>query len=119
MPASASTATSLGLTPQTDDGGGPYGKLGPPVGGAAVTLQDRAHFAQGAPAAAALTGSGGVRALVVLKVDSVDAIAAQVGAGAHDLLEEPRDQWGRLRVAHLTGPEGNLVELQEWLTPTV
>ncbi|WP_371481530.1 VOC family protein [Kitasatospora sp. NBC_00315] len=109
----------LGLTPQTDDDSGPYGKLSPPVGGAAVTLQERAHFARELPAAAAAAGEGGggVRALVVLKVDRVDAAAARIRAGGHSLLEEPRNQWGRLRVAYLTDPEGNLVELQEWLTP--
>ncbi|MFC9327844.1 VOC family protein [Kitasatospora sp. NPDC057015] len=64
-------------------------------------------------------GAGGPRALVVLKVDSVDEAAARVRARGHELLAEPQVQWERLKVAHLTDPEGNLVELQEWLTPRV
>ncbi|MFF1873817.1 VOC family protein [Kitasatospora herbaricolor] len=110
----------LGLTPQQDDESGPYGKLSPPAGAAAVTLQQREHFARALPDGALDAGTpGGPRALVVLKVDSVDEAAARIAARGHGLLADPQVQWGRLRVAYLTDPEGNLVELQEWLTPPV
>jgi catechol 2,3-dioxygenase-like lactoylglutathione lyase family enzyme len=32
-----------------------------------------------------------------------------------DVLAEPAVMWERLRVAYLRDPEGNLIELQEWL----
>ncbi|MFI6443515.1 VOC family protein [Kitasatospora sp. NPDC050543] len=104
----------LGLTPQVDDESGPYGKLSPPSGAAAVTLQQREHFAQALPDGLG-SAAQGVRALVVLKVESVDAAAARVAARGYELLTEPQVQWGRLKVAYLADPEGNLIELQEWL----
>ena len=33
----------LGFKPQVDDERGPYGKLSPPLGNAAIALQSRAH----------------------------------------------------------------------------
>jgi predicted enzyme related to lactoylglutathione lyase len=108
----------LGLTPQQDDESGPYGKLSPSTGTAAVTLQQREHFARALPAGAlAAVGTGGPRALVVLRVESVDEAADRIRARGHELLAEPQVQWERLRVAYLTDPEGNLVELQEWTAP--
>jgi lactoylglutathione lyase len=33
------------------------------------------------------------------------------------LLGEPSVMWERIRVAYLRDPDGNLVELQQWLAP--
>jgi lactoylglutathione lyase len=106
----------LGLVPQVDDDAGPYGKLTPSGGGrAAIALQSRKHLEQSAPW---LRGpAGGDSALVVLKVDDLDAVVAGVRERGGELLAEPQTQWERLRVAHLRDPEGNVVELQQWLVP--
>jgi catechol 2,3-dioxygenase-like lactoylglutathione lyase family enzyme len=105
----------LGLKPQVDDDAGPYGKLSLPEGGAAIALQAREHLAQDAPW---LRGPGtGDRALIVLKVDDLDAVGAQLHSRGARWETEPQTQWERLRVAYLRDPEGNLVEFQQWLAP--
>jgi lactoylglutathione lyase len=38
-----------------------------------------------------------------------------VTARGATLIAEPAVMWERLRVAYLRDPEGNLIELQEWL----
>ncbi len=40
---------------------------------------------------------------------------AGVRARGANVVGEPREAWGRLRVAYLRDPEGNLIELQQWL----
>jgi lactoylglutathione lyase len=102
----------LGFKPQVDDESGPYGKLSPPSGNAAIALQSRAHFRETFPA---LVDGSADKALIALKVDDLDAtVAALQGRGAR-LLAEPSVQWGRLKLAHLRDPEQNLIELQQWL----
>lgn len=59
----------------------------------------------------------GHRGLVVLRVDDLDAHVAQVQARGGTLAHGPASMGERMRVAHLRDPEGNLVELQEWLAP--
>jgi lactoylglutathione lyase len=102
----------LGFKPQVDDERGPYGKLSPPSGNAAVALQSRAHFQETLPA----LGEGSAdKALIALKVDDLDATVAALQARGVGLLAEPSLQWGRLKIAHLRDPEQNLIELQQWL----
>jgi lactoylglutathione lyase len=100
----------LGLKPQFDDDSGPYAKF--EAGAAGIALHDRADLALSLPGLAAADGD---RALVVLKVDDVEEYAASVTARGATLIAEPAVMWERLRVAYLRDPEGNLVELQEWL----
>ena len=105
----------LGLKPQVDDETGPYGKFSLPEGNAAIALQQRDHLAQGAPW---LRGTPDDRAdgqLLVLKVDDVDAIVADLRSRGAEFLAEPETQWERMRVAYLRDPEGNLIEWQQWL----
>lgn len=104
----------LGFKPQFDDERGPYGKLSPPSGTAALALQSREHFKQTLPA---LASGAPDKALIALKVDNLDATVSALRARGVALLADPSVQWGRLKVAHLRDPEQNLVELQEWLTP--
>jgi lactoylglutathione lyase len=104
----------LGFKPQVDDERGPYGKLSPPSGNAAIALQSRAHLKETLPA---LVDGVADRAVVVLKVDDLDATVAALRSRGARLLAEPSTQWGRLKVAHLRDPEQNLLELQQWLTP--
>ena len=102
----------LGFVPQQDDERGPYGKLSPPSGSAAIALQTRAHFRETVPSA----GNGGSDNVVLtLKVDDLDATVAQLRERGASFVTEPTVQWGRLEIAHLRDPEQNLIELQQWL----
>ncbi|MFG2118042.1 VOC family protein [Streptomyces sp. NPDC048710] len=106
-------AEVLGLKPQSGATEGPYEKFSPHAGSAGIALQDRAMMAEilnelGDPA-------DGHRSLVVLRVDDLDAYCEQITSRGATLLHGPAPMTDRMRVAHLKDPEGNLVELQEWL----
>ncbi|MFF9766072.1 VOC family protein [Streptomyces sp. NPDC014636] len=106
-------ADVLGLKPQSGATEGPYEKFSPHVGSAGIALQDRAMMAE------LLNELGetatGHRSLVVLRVDDLDAYCAQIASRGAVLLHGPAPLTDRMRVAHLKDPEGNLVELQQWL----
>jgi predicted enzyme related to lactoylglutathione lyase len=106
-------ADVLGLKPQSGATEGPYEKFSPHTGSAGIALQDRAMMAE------ILDELGdtvnGHRSLVVLRVDDLDAYCAQITARGATVLHGPAPMTDRMRVAHLKDPEGNLVELQEWL----
>ncbi|AWT43167.1 MULTISPECIES: VOC family protein [Streptomyces] len=103
----------LGLRPQSGASEGPYEKFSPAVGSAGIALQDRAMMASvlGELGAAAT----GYRSLVVLRVDDLDAYCEEIVGRGAVLVHGPAAMTDRMRVAHLKDPEGNLVELQEWL----
>ncbi|MGC4086363.1 MAG: VOC family protein [Polyangiaceae bacterium] len=102
---------AFGLEPQLDDERGPYGKFEFPSGTAALALQTREHFE-------ALLGelphASTINALVVVHVDDVDALVATLRSRGALIQREPADAWGRMRVAYVRDPEGNLIELQQW-----
>ncbi|MEW2292589.1 VOC family protein [Streptomyces sp. NPDC006743] len=108
-------ADVLGLEPQSGAAQGPYEKFTPATGSAGIALQDRAMMAE------VLGELGdtatGHRSLVVLRVDDLDAYCAEITGRGATLLHGPAPLTDRMRVAHLKDPEGNLVELQEWLLP--
>ncbi|MFC3578056.1 VOC family protein [Streptomyces yaanensis] len=103
----------LGLKPQSGAVDGPYEKFSAVTGSAGIALQDRAMMAE------VLGELGdeatGHRSLVVLRVDDLDAYCEQITSRGATLLHGPAPMTDRMRVAHLKDPEGNLVELQEWL----
>ncbi|MBN0048290.1 VOC family protein [Streptomyces actuosus] len=106
-------AEVLGLKPQSGASEGPYEKFSPATGSAGIALQDRAMMA-------AVLGelgdrANGHRSLVVLRVDDLDAYCAEITARGAVLLHGPAPMTDRMRIAHLKDPEGNLVELQQWL----
>ncbi|MFJ6566297.1 VOC family protein [Streptomyces sp. NPDC091292] len=106
-------ADVLGLKPQSGAVDGPYEKFSPHTGSAGIALQDRAMMAE---LLGELAGTAvGHRSLVVLRVEDLDAYCADVTARGGALLQGPSAMTDRMRVAHLKDPEGNLVELQEWL----
>lgn len=106
-------ADVLGLRPQSGAVNGPYEKFSPAQGSAGIALQDRAMMAEVlGELADAPTGH---RSLVALRVDDLDAYCARITARAGVLLRGPAPMTDRMRVAHLEDPEGNLVELQQWL----
>jgi lactoylglutathione lyase len=103
----------LGLKPQFEAEQGPYAKFSPDEGGAGIAMQDRARMAE------VLGELGrepeGYRSLVVLRVDDVDAYAEEITARGAVLANGPAPMTDRMRVAHLRDPEGNVIELQQWL----
>ncbi|WP_055591017.1 VOC family protein [Peterkaempfera griseoplana] len=105
----------LGLKPQFEAEQGPYAKLSPDTGNGAVALQDRAQAA--AVLEQLARQAEGYRALVVLRVDDLDAAHTELLGRGAEFTRDPAPMGDRMRVAHLQDPEGNLVELQEWLAP--
>ncbi|MEV7070407.1 VOC family protein [Streptomyces sp. NPDC093990] len=103
-------ADVLGLKPQSGATEGPYEKFSPATGSAGIALQDRSMMARVLGDTAT-----GHRSLVVLRVDALDTYCEQITARGATLLHGPAPMTDRMRVAHLKDPEGNLVELQEWL----
>jgi predicted enzyme related to lactoylglutathione lyase len=108
-------ADVLGLEPQSRAAQGPYEKFSPGTGSAGIALQDRAMMAQVLGALG--DRATGHRSLVVLRVDDLDACCAEITGRGATLLHGPAPMTDRMRVAHLEDPEGNLVELQQWLRP--
>lgn len=102
----------LGLSPQVDDDRGPYGKLSLPGGDAAIALQSREHLRQSLPE---LAPGAPDRVLLALKVADIEASVGALNARGAVFLAPPSLQWGVLKVAYLRDPEGNLIELQQWL----
>ncbi|MBR8641608.1 VOC family protein [Streptomyces tuirus] len=103
----------LGLKPQSGAAGGPYEKFSPAVGSAGIALQDRAMMAGVLDELG--DSASGHRSLVVLRVDALNAYCEEITLRGAQILHGPAPMTDRMRVAHLKDPEGNLVELQEWL----
>ncbi|MZD10580.1 VOC family protein [Streptomyces sp. SID5785] len=106
-------AEVLGLKPQAGAEHGPYEKFSPGGAGAGIALQDRAVMAEVLGEVG--ESATGHRSLVVLRVDDLDAYCAEVTGRGGVLVHGPAPMTERMRVAHLKDPEGNIVELQEWL----
>jgi len=103
----------LGFRPQFEAENGPYAKLSPDTGNAAIALQDRAQMADVLGQLGAQPD--GIRGLLVLRVDDLDAAHAELTARGAEFAKQPAPMGDRMRVAYLADPEGNLIELQEWL----
>lgn len=106
-------ADVLGLKPQSGAEQGPYEKFSPATGSAGIAIQDRAMMAEVLGELGAT--ANGHRSLVALRVDDLDTMCARITAHGVALVNGPAPMADRMRVAHLKDPEGNLVELQEWL----
>ncbi|MEJ8646811.1 VOC family protein [Streptomyces sp. MS1.AVA.3] len=61
------------------------------------------------------TAPDGYRSLVVLRVNDLDGYCAQLTGRGAVLAHGPAPMTDRMRVAHLKDPDGNIVELQQWL----
>ncbi|MFD7244302.1 VOC family protein [Streptomyces massasporeus] len=103
----------LGLKPQSGAAQGPYEKFSPAVGSAGIALQDRSMMAEVLDELG--DAAEGHRSLVVLRVDGLDAYCEEITLRGATVVHGPAPMTDRMRVAHLKDPEGNLVELQEWL----
>ncbi|MEV6701457.1 VOC family protein [Streptomyces sp. NPDC051453] len=106
-------ADVLGLKPQSGAQDGPYEKFSPVAGSAGIALEDRALMAR--VIGEVRDAPDGYRSLVVLRVDDLDRYCEQIVARGAEILQGPAPMTDRMRVAHLKDPEGNIVELQEWL----
>jgi predicted enzyme related to lactoylglutathione lyase len=60
-------------------------------------------------------GEGGDRSLVCLRVDDLTGYLAEVTARGGRVVAGPLAQGDRIQAAYLRDPEGNLIEIQEWL----
>jgi lactoylglutathione lyase len=100
----------IGLTAEPDDPSGPYAKMSFATGTTAIALQQREHLI----AVAGLLPEAGA-AVIAIRVDDLDAIVATLKSRGATFRLEPRDAFGRMRIAYLEDPEGNLIELQQWL----
>lgn len=101
-------ANVLGLSPQRGRRDGGYEKFSFPNGDAAIALQTRSDLEAVVPLVEA------DRALIVVKVDDVDALAKQLTSRGAILAAPVEPRFGGLRCAYLRDPEGNLLELQTW-----
>lgn len=100
----------LGIKPQFDDDSGPYAAF-KPDGGGTIALHDRAALAGVVPDLAPASGD---RSLIALRFDDIDQAVAELrDRGANPT--EPAALGDRVRAAYLRDPEGNLIELQQWL----
>jgi catechol 2,3-dioxygenase-like lactoylglutathione lyase family enzyme len=105
----------IGLTPQFPRLEAPYAAFKPEQG-SSLSLHERADLTQ-------ILGEGVLRAagpacdaaMVSLRVDDLDAYLAEVRARGAEVLAGPVDFGGRVLGAYLRDPEGNLIEIQQWL----
>ncbi|MER0478547.1 VOC family protein [Streptomyces sp. Edi2] len=105
----------LGLEPQFEAPEGPYAKFSCADGSAGIALQERAQMAAVLGELGAVPD--GYRSLVVLRVDDLDGCCAELTGRGAVLAHGPAPMTDRMRVAHLKDPDGNIVELQQWLRP--
>ena len=101
----------LGLAPQAEEQeAGPYACFKFADGGTDVALFSRELMAKGVGTGFAPRGEAD-HAVVVFRVDDVDAAYAKAIAAGAQSAAKPADQpgWG-MRVAHLRAPEGTLIE---------
>ncbi|MFD3419997.1 VOC family protein [Streptomyces decoyicus] len=103
----------LGLQPQFEAPDGPYAKFSCDSGSAGIALQERDGMAE--VLGELRTAPDGYRSLVVLRVDDLDGYCAQLTGRGAVLAHGPAPMTDRMRVAHLKDPDGNIVELQQWL----
>lgn len=53
--------------------------------------------------------------MVSLRVDDLDAYLGEVRGRGTEIAAGPVEFGGRIRCAYLRDPEGNLIEIQQWL----
>lgn len=105
----------IGLRPMFDPPPAHYAAFVPELG-SAVALHDRAALAELLGPALRTSGDRGPdHALIVLRVDDLDAYTAEVTERGGHVLAGPVVHGDRVRAAYLRDPDGNLIEIQQWL----
>ncbi|WP_019928664.1 VOC family protein [Nocardia sp. BMG111209] len=103
----------IGLRPQFDTVAPPYVAF-KPEHGSALSLHDRADL--DATLGGVLRGGPGADgALIALRVDDLDRYLTEVTGRGAEILTGPVAFGDRIRSAYLRDPEGNLLEIQQWL----
>ena len=106
----------IGLRPQFEQVEPPYAAFKPDLG-SALCLHERTDLAS--QLGDLLTDAPAGRAdaaLVSLRVDDLDSYLAGLIERGGEVLAGPVELGGRVRNAYLRDPEGNLIEIQQWLT---
>ncbi len=102
----------IGLTPQFDDPAPPYAAFKPELG-SALALHERADL--DAALGGVLESGRGDTAMVSLRVDDLDPYLAGLRERGAEIASGPVVFGDRIRCAYLRDPEGNLIEIQQWL----
>jgi lactoylglutathione lyase len=103
----------IGLRPQFDSIAPPYVAFEPDLG-SALCLHDRADL-ESALGGVLRGASAGDAALISLRVDDLDGYLAILATRGAEILTDPVFFGDRIRSAYLRDPEGNLLEIQQWL----
>ncbi|HJP76756.1 MAG TPA: VOC family protein [Pseudonocardiaceae bacterium] len=93
----------------------PYTAFKPELG-SSLCLHERADLARMLGDGVLADAPSGDAALVSLRVDDLDAYLAEVAGRGAQVVAGPVTFGDRTRNAYLRDPEGNLIELQQWLT---
>ncbi|HEX4224481.1 MAG TPA: VOC family protein [Pseudonocardiaceae bacterium] len=104
----------IGLKPQFEQVSAPYTAFKPDLG-SALCLHERDNLAVMLGQGVLNPASASDAALVALRVDDLDAYLAEVIARGATVIAGPVEFGGRTRNAYLRDPEGNLIEIQQWL----
>ena len=104
----------IGLTPQFDATTPPYTAFKPDQG-STLSLHERADLTELLGDDVLRHAGAGDTAMVSLRVEDLDAYLTEVTARGAEVLAGPVDFGGRVLGAYLRDPEGNLIEIQQWL----
>lgn len=102
----------IGLKPQLDRPEPPYAAFKPELG-SSLSLHDREDL--DAALGGILRPGSPDSALVSLRVDDLGEYLAELAARGAEIAAGPVEFGGRIRCAYLRDPEGNLIEIQQWL----
>lgn len=106
----------IGLKPQFEHPVEPPYTAFKPELGSALCLHERADLARTLGDGVLRDLPSGDASLVSLRVDDLDAYLAGVTGRGAQVVAGPVTFGARTRNAYLRDPEGNLIELQQWLT---
>jgi predicted enzyme related to lactoylglutathione lyase len=104
----------IGLMPQFEPVSAPYAAFKPDLG-SALCLHDRDDLARMLGQDVLNPATASDAALVALRVEDLDAYLAEVTGRGGQVIAGPVEFGGRTRNAYLRDPDGNLIELQQWL----
>ena len=102
----------VGLRPQAEHPEAPYAAFKPELG-SSLCLHERGDL--DAMLGGVLRQGRGDTALISLRVDDLDAYLTEIRARGAEIASGPVEFGGRIRCAYLRDPEGNLIEIQQWL----
>ncbi|BCK57527.1 VOC family protein [Nocardia wallacei] len=103
----------IGLKPQLERPEPPYAAFEPDLG-SSLSLHDRKDL--DAALGGILRPGSPDSALISLRVDDLGGYLTELGARGAEIAAGPVEFGGRVRCAYLRDLEGNLIEIQQWLT---